>query len=243
MRVVPNRASSYIYTRRGIENAVNDNVQIAFAAGALQATAQDFAQWYRTLLSGKLIKKATLQKAWSHARLSDGTLADYGYGWFIGELQGSPVVEHGGNMGGFMSHAIYLPKEDILVSVFFNFRERLPEILAADLAATAIGRPLNIKTVTLPDELLQAYTGTYKNTQNIDSIIGMENGTLFYQKAGGPKWKLIPYAKDKLFFDNTSTIGEIRRDKDRAIIAFAMQTTRGTSKNVVTRTPSPISSP
>ena len=33
-------------------------------------------------------------------------ITDYGYGWFVGNLQGSRLVEHGGNMGGFMSHSI-----------------------------------------------------------------------------------------------------------------------------------------
>jgi hypothetical protein len=36
-------------------------------------------------------------------------------------------------------------------------------------------------------------------------------------------------------FDNTSTIGEMRRDAQGRIVAFAMQTLRGQSKNVIMR--------
>lgn len=236
MRVVPNRATPYLYTRNGIENAVNGNVQVAFAAGALQSTAADFLRWHRTLLSGRLIKKETLQKAWTAHRLTDGTATDYGYGWFVGTLQGSPVVEHGGNMGGFMSHAIYLPREDVLVAVFLNARgNRLPELVATDIAAAAIGRPLDIRATVLPDELLRSYAGAYRDRANVEVVIRLESGKLFYQKTGGPRWSLTPYAKDKLFFDNTSTIGEVRRDADGRVVGFAMQTLRGMAKNVLTR--------
>ncbi|HEX2982215.1 MAG TPA: hypothetical protein VHO28_01595, partial [Ignavibacteriales bacterium] len=158
-----------------------------------------------------------------------------GYGWFIGELQGSPLVDHGGNMGGFMSHAIYLPQEDVYVAALFNFRGKLPEILTTQLAAIAIGKPLDLRPVELPEETLQSCTGTYMDGNNVEISIIAENGKLFYQKKGGPKWSLTPYAKDKFIFDNTATIGEMQRNEKGAVIRFAMQTLRGQSKNVVTR--------
>jgi CubicO group peptidase (beta-lactamase class C family) len=236
MRVVPNRASPYLFTRTGIENAVNGNVQIAWAAGALQSTAEDFVKWHTALLAGKFVTRAMLERAWTPARLRDGTVTDYGYGWYVGTLQGSPLVEHGGNMGGFMSHAMYLPHEDLLVVVFLNSRgKRLPELIATDLVATAMGRPLAMRPIALSEELLRSYAGTYRDASNTAITISLERGRLFYQKAGGPKWALAPYAKDRLVFDNTSTIGEMRRDVQGRIIAFAMQTLRGQSKNVVTR--------
>ncbi|HUQ19333.1 MAG TPA: serine hydrolase [Gemmatimonadaceae bacterium] len=241
MRVVPNRAYPYLFTRNGIENAVNGNVQIAWAAGAIQSTAEDFFKWHQALVAGKFISRAMLQKAWTAARLPDNSATDYGYGWFIGELQGSPLVEHGGNMGGFMSHAMYLPREDLLVAVFLNSRgKRLPELIATDLAATAIGRPLDITLIVLSNDVLQSYAGTYKDRNNVDVVISLDNGKLVYQKTGGPKWMLTPYAKDKFFFDNTSTVGEMQRDSQGRIVRFAMQTIRGQSKNVIMRVrPSP----
>ncbi len=237
-RIVPNRASPYLFTRMGLQNAVNPNVQVAWAAGALESTAEDFLKWNRALLGGKFISRSTLEKAWTPVPLRDGTATYYGYGWFVGELQGSRVVEHGGNMGGFMSHAIYLPREDLLVAVFLNSRgKRLPELIATDIAAAAIGRPLNIRPVSLPPEVLQSYAGSYRDSNNTEVVIKVENGKLTYQKQGGPKWSLTPYATDKLFFDNTSTIAEIRRDSHNRITGFAMQTLRGMDKNLLTRLP------
>jgi CubicO group peptidase (beta-lactamase class C family) len=235
-RVVPHRASPYLVTRKGIENAVNPNVQIAWAAGALQSTAEDFLRWYGALLSGRFVTRPMLERAWTPARLRDGSVTDYGYGWYVGALQGSPLVEHGGNMGGFMSHAIYLPREELLVAVFLNSRgTRLPELIATDLAATAMGHPLALRPIVLSDTLLRTYTGSYRNAANDTITLSLEKGRLMYQKRGGPKWALTPYAKDRFQFDNTSTIGEMRRDAQGRITTFAMQTLRGQSKNVITR--------
>ncbi|MDP4197384.1 MAG: hypothetical protein Q8940_20205 [Bacteroidota bacterium] len=63
----------------------------------------------------------------------------------------------------------------------------------------------------------------------------MDQGNLTYQKKGGPKWILRPYAKDKLLFDNASTIGEMGRNAEGNISRFAMQTLTGMAKNVIIR--------
>ena len=235
-RVAAHRAAPYVFTPRGLQNAAHGNVQVAFAAGAIQSTAQDFLRWHSALLSGKFISKAMLEKAWTPARLSDGTVTDYGYGWFVGELQGSPIVEHGGNMGGFMSHAIYLPREDVLVAVFLNSRgKRLPELIATDLAAAVIGRPFNFRTVVLDSTVLQSYAGKYRNPENNDVAIGIENGKLYYHRVGGQRLTLTTYAKDKVIFDNTSITGEFQRDPAGRITGLAVQLLRRKTKTLVVR--------
>jgi hypothetical protein len=168
--------------------------------------------------------------------LKDGTATDYGYGWFIGELQGSPLVEHGGNMGGFMSHVIYLPREDILVEVFMNARgKRLPELLATDFAAMLLGKPIDLRPVTLSAELLQSYTGVYTEVGKPDVTIGLENGRLSYQRGSNPKLGLAPIAKDRLYFDGTSIVGEIQRDAQGRITGFALQSLRRAEKTLLKR--------
>lgn len=230
MKIVKHRASPYLYTRRGIENAANSNVQIAYAAGALQSTAEDLFKWYQALLSGTFIHKE-LQQAWTRGKLNDGSQTDYGYGWFVGVLQGSPIVEHGGNMGGFMCHAIYLPKDDVLVIALFNFRGKLPELLTTDLAAITIGKPLNIRPVTLADDLISSYQGNYADLRDVLWKVGKDNGNLFVQKTGGRKWTVFPYAKDRVYFENAATLGEFERDAAGSIVKMVMYTRTGLSRN------------
>ena len=41
---------------------------------------------------------------------------NYGYGWFLNEIDGNSTIEHGGGIPGFLTDAIYLPKEEVFVA-------------------------------------------------------------------------------------------------------------------------------
>lgn len=240
--LVKNRAASYVYSRAESRflNAMNDKLETAYSAGAIQSTAEDLLRWNRALGAHRLITKESLEKARTEYRLQDGRGTHYGYGWFVGNIQGSPLVEHGGNMGGFMCHAIYLPREDVFVVVLYNFRAaRLPEFLAGDLAALAIGKPFDFREQPLAEELLKAYAGVYEE-EGVERFITVEQGKLYYQRAGANKLGLKPYAKDKFFFDNAAVIAEFKRDAGGRIISLEVSNKRGVSSTVLKRTDKPL---
>jgi CubicO group peptidase (beta-lactamase class C family) len=242
-KIVRNRAASYVYSRAESQflNAANDKVETAYSAGAIQSTAEDLFKWNQTLLSNKLVTKESLAKARAEYHLSDGQGTHYGYGWFIGNIQGSPIVEHGGNMGGFMSHAIYLPREDIFVVTLYNFRapDRLPEFLAGDLAALAISRPYEIREITLDENSLRPYAGVYVEG-GVERLLTVESGKLYYQRVGANRTLMRPYAKDKFFFDNSAVVGEFKRDAGGSIVALSLSNKRGISSSTLRRTDKPL---
>jgi CubicO group peptidase (beta-lactamase class C family) len=242
-KIVRNRAASYIYSRAESQvlNAAKDKVETAYSAGAIQSTAEDLFKWNQALLANKLITKESLEKARAEFKLPDGRGTNYGYGWFIGNIQGSPIVEHGGNMGGFMSHAIYLPREDVYVVVLYNFRapDRLPEFLAGDLAALAIGRPYDIREITLDENSLRPYAGVYEGDGG-ERLLTVENGKLNYQRVGAGRMLMKPYAKDKFFFDNTAVVGEFKRDAGGNIVGLSLSNKRGVSSSTLRRTDKPL---
>jgi CubicO group peptidase (beta-lactamase class C family) len=241
--LIKNRVASYVYSRAESRflNAINDKVETAYSAGAIQSTAEDLFKWNQALLANKLITKDSLAKARAEYKLPDGQGTHYGYGWFIGNIQGSPIVEHGGNMGGFMSHAIYLPREDIYVIVLYNFRaaNRLPEFLAGDLAALAINKPYNIREITLDESLLRTYVGVYED-EGVERLITVENGKLYYQRVGANKLLMRPYAKDKFFFDNNAVVGEFKRDAGGRVVSLSLSSKRGISSSTLKRTDKPL---
>src|ERR1044071_2653731 len=63
--LVKTRAASYIYSRAESRfmNAMNDKVETAYSAGAIQSTAEDLFRWNQALLSNRLIKREFLEKA------------------------------------------------------------------------------------------------------------------------------------------------------------------------------------
>lgn len=72
--------------------------------GAISSTLDDLRKWDRALCTEKLVKKETLARAFSPAKLADNSLSDYGYGWRLREDQvAGKVVHHSGSWPGYRS--------------------------------------------------------------------------------------------------------------------------------------------
>ncbi|MBW5467029.1 serine hydrolase [Brevibacillus formosus] len=72
--------------------------------GAISSTLDDLRKWDRALYTEKLVKKATLERAFSPVKLADNSLSHYGYGWRLHEDQVTgKVVHHGGSWPGYRS--------------------------------------------------------------------------------------------------------------------------------------------
>ncbi|MED1943985.1 MULTISPECIES: serine hydrolase [Brevibacillus] len=72
--------------------------------GAISSSLDDLRKWDRALYTEKLVKKATLERAFSPVKLTDNSLSHYGYGWRLHEDQVTgKVVHHGGSWPGYRS--------------------------------------------------------------------------------------------------------------------------------------------
>ena len=133
-RIIPNRAEGYERTETGWRNDDYLSMSSPYAAGALLSTVDDLDRWYDALEAGTLVEPALLDQAYTSARLADGRHAGYGYGWTIGDIAGYRSIEHGGGIPGFLTHALRVPQEDLLVIVLTN-RVAQPGPAATALAA------------------------------------------------------------------------------------------------------------
>ena len=134
-----------------------------YAAGGIVSTLRDLHRWNDELrqpthLSGRLVKQLTREK-----KTTDRRPTGYGYGFFVGELLGRRTVHHGGNMYGFTSKALYLPKEDIYVCVLENRAFGNADNVARFIAARLLGESLPYYR-QLPPDVLQDYVGHYAAT-------------------------------------------------------------------------------
>lgn len=70
--------------------------------GIVNSTTGDLLKWDRALYTDKLVKRATLEEAFTSGKLKNDSLHGYGFGWFIesDSLQGK-ITRHTGSWPGY----------------------------------------------------------------------------------------------------------------------------------------------
>ncbi len=70
--------------------------------GRISSTASDLLKWDTALYTEKLVKKATLEEAFTGATLNNGTKVNYGFGWeVLTDKSGKKYVQHTGDNPGY----------------------------------------------------------------------------------------------------------------------------------------------
>jgi CubicO group peptidase (beta-lactamase class C family) len=216
-QIIKNRAAGYARNGEQTVNADFISMTIPHGAGGIVSTVEDLYRWNRALLGYKLVTKATLEKAFKRHRLPDGKDTDYGYGWFMLNIQGQPTVEHGGGIEGFLTSSIYLPKHDVFVAVFSNSTSQSPEFVSAKLAAVTIGSPYEYKEIKLDSALQKNCVGVYENDEGILMNIYLEDGKMYSELPDGNKFHLKAYDKDKYFYQDFFSTLEFKKSADNKI--------------------------
>lgn len=209
------RAIGYSAQEKGFAPAQPLSMSQPYAAGALVSTVDDLAKWDAAIASGKLLKAASWKLAFTPYKLNPEKSTGYGYGWGVGTLQGAPVVEHGGGINGFRTHALRLPEQKIFVAVLSNADSgnANPEVLAKKAAALAMGKPfMEPKEFKLDAKALDAFTGVYDIDGKEKRTFTSRDGKLMMARGDRSPAALTPYSKDGFFFPGTLARFEFGRD-------------------------------
>jgi len=213
-RIIKNRAAAYSKNENEFVNAEPLSMTLPYAAGSLQSTVDNLYKWNQAIHTYKLVKKESLDKAFTPYVLSDGKKTDYGYGWSLDNIQGSPAIQHGGGIPGFLTMGIYLPKEDVFVAVFSNCDCKSPDEVAVKLAGLAIGKPFEYNEIKSDSTAMKQLTGVYEMEGNEEQrYITFSDGKLFSQRNKLTKFNIKPYEKDKYFFESMMNTIEFVRNK------------------------------
>ncbi|MBN1498694.1 MAG: beta-lactamase family protein [Spirochaetes bacterium] len=98
---------------------------LAYAAGAVHSTAVDMFKWIQALKSQKLVSRDTLNEIFTPG------IGNYGYGWFIDQLQVNNVTYnqtwHWGSFFGYGSYVTRLVDEDVTIIILKNTTVEAPE--------------------------------------------------------------------------------------------------------------------
>jgi CubicO group peptidase (beta-lactamase class C family) len=134
--VIPNRASGYLNVRGRLQNGgfVAPSI-LAYPGGGVRSTALDLAKWDAALCGDRLVTQSTLKEMWSPYKLSDGSDAPYGLGWFLADVDGHRCVQHtGSHITGFGTIMARFPDDGVTFIVLTNQNASRPTELVQGLA-------------------------------------------------------------------------------------------------------------
>jgi CubicO group peptidase (beta-lactamase class C family) len=199
----------------------NENVEArlwdstaTFSAGSLYTTAGDLYLWHKGLLDNKLIKRSSLEKAYTPV------LDGYGLGCFIDSLYGRRVISHGGNIEGFTSYFGRIQEDDICVILLNNIFNVEIEAIGTSILAILYNQPYHFfDEIKLSTDVLDRYVGNYEVNTDYYIKITRENDRLFAQLQNAPKVEIVAnkvnsfFVKDEdmriKFYENEGTINKI----------------------------------
>jgi CubicO group peptidase (beta-lactamase class C family) len=145
------------------------------SVGGVRSNVRDLYLWHRamhdkTVLSAYVVTQLTTEK-----KTNAGEGTGYGYGFFIKELQGSPTVQHGGNLFGFTTSGLYLPVEDIFVCVLSNTKfDRTPDI-SDYIGSVMLNNPITIqKKSEIQREVYTDYIGVFHLKEDVKKRFEIE---------------------------------------------------------------------
>ncbi|WP_422104610.1 serine hydrolase [Winogradskyella sp.] len=83
------------------EGDLDDYTIFTTGAGGMFSTIHDLHLWDQALYTETLVSKATLNEAFTPAKLNNGDYTQYGFGWGIDEQDGKKSVQHSGGLAGY----------------------------------------------------------------------------------------------------------------------------------------------
>ncbi|MGP0075182.1 MAG: serine hydrolase domain-containing protein [Bryobacteraceae bacterium] len=117
----PGDASAY--TRYAIgppRPVVREGPGWMFAAGELAMTPSDLARWDLAFLQKRILSAPSYEEFTHEVKLKDGKDTHYALGLSLGDLNGTPMISHSGEVSGFLTENAVFPTKGVAVVVCSN---------------------------------------------------------------------------------------------------------------------------
>ncbi|HEV2485220.1 MAG TPA: serine hydrolase domain-containing protein [Terracidiphilus sp.] len=133
-----------------------------FAAGELAMTAHDLALWDESLLAQSVLKPESYKTMFTEVTLKNGQGTHYGLGVDVRDTNGHRLIEHGGEVSGFVSDNEVLIDDGAAVAVLTN--------------QDAVGAAGIIARLAAP--IVAGYPPTPEEQQALDIFHGLQQGCI-----------------------------------------------------------------
>jgi CubicO group peptidase (beta-lactamase class C family) len=118
--VLPKRVRGYEKFGSGWQNAAYLAMSQPYAAGAICATVGDIARWNRALHMGNVVSPASYTLMTTPEGAAATGAMKYGFGLAPATIAGVAVISHGGGIHGFISANVWVPGDQISITVLAN---------------------------------------------------------------------------------------------------------------------------
>ena len=146
-------ATAYIRAALGpLRPAPKEGRNWMFAAGELAMTPHDLALWNESLIAQSILKPESYKEMFTSIKLKDGKDSHYGLGVFLRSFNGHRVIEHSGEVTGFVAESIILPDDGVSVIVLTNHMaggaSQIGQMIADAVAGIQQG-PAEVQALTI----------------------------------------------------------------------------------------------
>ena len=220
MQISTDRNESYSYAYSdGWERKPETDMSIPHGAGALLSTPTDVVRFAHALFNGKVLEPASLEKM---THLKDG----FGMGLMRYVFHDIAGFGHTGGIDGFQSNLAVFPDEDLYIAFAANAIAWTNSGLLIVMLDAWHGKPVelpDLETVTLSEEHLQAFAGTYTSEQiALEISIWEEDGNLMVKATGQGSITLEATSETRFRFDPAGLVITFHADEEGVFRSFTL---------------------
>ncbi len=216
----------YLRGAYGVAAAAVPDSKFYFAAGAITSTVEDLALWHSALAKTRLLTEDLQRRVFEPAKLRSGETTIYGYGWVVHDIRGLRVLEHGGLIGGFENHILWIPGEEIFVAILTNQRGGVPN---PDTVATRVALALSSRRMPLQDRAPGSLSiaDVYQAEGRAYDVTEREEGIVFRRIGGEEAYRLFQLEPGVFVLENTATLISALSTQDGSIWALSVKAKYG----------------
>ena len=165
--------------------------------------SSNLAKWDAAIDAGTILKRPTLDQAWTPVKLNSGQSHPYGFGWELTPVAGHKLVNHGGSLPGFRAQLARFPDDKVTVIVLTNGDNANAAGIAIGVANFYIPGLLPVRKVAKVDpKIFDGYVGQYQPDPSATLSITREGDKLMIQQGQGVKRELLPESEMNFFIQD-----------------------------------------
>ncbi len=132
--LVTNRAEGYLWADGRHRKAEPHRPAPTAPSGGVLSNVVDLAKWDLALHDMKFLPPAVLDQRWTPARLNNGGVTDYGFGWRVDDARGHRLLSHSGSTPGFSTFFARYVEDRITVIILTNLNNGGAPAMARTIA-------------------------------------------------------------------------------------------------------------